>query len=74
MRARLVLVLVCAVAASVAGAAPAATVRAHGYAPYGWPVRPFDVAHPIRGNFGDPRTVFGDPLDAAGMAGPGRPR
>lgn len=26
--------------------------------PYGWPVRPFDQAHPIRGNFGDPRTVF----------------
>jgi hypothetical protein len=26
--------------------------------PYGWPVKPFDRAHPIRGNFGDPRTVF----------------
>lgn len=22
---------------------------------YGWPVRPFDVQHPIRGSFGDPR-------------------
>src|SRR5687768_15684489 len=22
---------------------------------YGWPVRPFDVQHPIRGQFGDPR-------------------
>lgn len=26
--------------------------------PYGWPVKPFDQAHPIRGAFGDPRTVF----------------
>ena len=26
--------------------------------PYGWPVKPFDRQHPIRGNFGDPRTVF----------------
>ncbi len=25
---------------------------------YGWPVQPFDRAHPIRGGFGDPRTVF----------------
>jgi murein DD-endopeptidase MepM/ murein hydrolase activator NlpD len=25
---------------------------------YAWPVKPFDRQHPIRGNFGDPRTVF----------------
>ena len=25
---------------------------------YAWPVKPFDQAHPVRGNFGDPRTVF----------------
>jgi Peptidase family M23 len=25
---------------------------------YGWPVEPFDSPHPIRGGFGDPRTVF----------------
>ena len=25
---------------------------------YGWPVTPFDQPHPIRGGFGDPRTVF----------------
>jgi Peptidase family M23 len=25
---------------------------------YGWPLKPFDRAHPIRGGFGDPRTVF----------------
>ncbi len=25
---------------------------------YGWPVKPFDSQHPVRGSFGDPRTVF----------------
>jgi hypothetical protein len=25
---------------------------------YPWPVRPFHAAHPVRANFGDPRTVF----------------
>jgi hypothetical protein len=25
---------------------------------YSWPVRPFDRPHPVRGNFGDPRTVY----------------
>jgi len=28
---------------------------------YGWPVEPFDAAHPVRGVLGDPRTVFNDP-------------
>jgi len=29
---------------------------------YGWPVKPFDRQHPVRGSFGDPRSVFrGDP-------------
>src|SRR5262245_743988 len=28
---------------------------------FGWPVKPFDQPHPIRGNFGDPRTVFDAP-------------
>ena len=27
-------------------------------ASYHWPVKPFDRQHPVRGNFGDPRTVF----------------
>lgn len=39
---------------------------------YPWPVKPFDVQHPIRGAFGDPRTVFEngileDPFDGAGF-------
>jgi hypothetical protein len=25
---------------------------------YGWPMKPFDRPHPVRGGFGDPRTVF----------------
>jgi hypothetical protein len=28
---------------------------------FGWPVKPFDEPHPVRGNFGDPRTVFDGP-------------
>ncbi len=31
---------------------------ARGLAPYPWPLRPFNSQHPIRGYFGDPRTVF----------------
>jgi hypothetical protein len=34
-------------------------------APYGWPVKPFDQIHPIRSNFGDPRTMFNGPPTAA---------
>lgn len=29
--------------------------------PYGWPVKPFDEAHPVRGNFADPRTRYAGP-------------
>jgi hypothetical protein len=29
---------------------------------YQWPVQPFDAVHPIRGNFGDPRTIYRGPL------------
>jgi len=28
---------------------------------YGWPLKPFDREHPVRGLFGDPRTVFSGP-------------
>ncbi|HMC68961.1 MAG TPA: M23 family metallopeptidase, partial [Mycobacteriales bacterium] len=30
---------------------------------YGWPVKPFWRPHPVRGNFGDPRTSFFGPLN-----------
>jgi hypothetical protein len=35
-------------------------------------VKPFDRQHPIRGGFGDPRTVFQFPLWDGGLKGPGR--
>lgn len=34
-------------------------------AAYPWPIKPFDRQHPIRGNFGDPRTLRGS-IDALG--------
>jgi murein DD-endopeptidase MepM/ murein hydrolase activator NlpD len=54
-------------AALLAGAlaAPAAAST------YPWPVRPFDRQHPIRGFFGDPRTVFQRLASADGIDGPG---
>lgn len=36
---------------------------------YGWPLKPFHQAHPIRGNFGDPRTVFSSPFEPDGLNG-----
>ena len=51
---------------ALALAAGAATARA-----YPWPVKPFDRQHAIRGSFGDPRTLFEDPLYADGINGPG---
>jgi hypothetical protein len=38
---------------------------------YNWPVKPFKRQHPIRANFGDPRTAFLNELDDHGMNGPG---
>ena len=38
---------------------------------YPWPVKPFDQPHPVRANFGDPRTIFyNQPPDS--LEGPGR--
>jgi hypothetical protein len=33
--------------------------------PYPWPLKPFDRQHPVRGFFGDPRTVFTGPDEGA---------
>jgi murein DD-endopeptidase MepM/ murein hydrolase activator NlpD len=52
-------------------AVAAALAPAPGLA-YGWPVRPFDRQHPVRGSLGDPRTIFFGPPSAAGLAGDGR--
>lgn len=38
---------------------------------YGWPLRPFNKQHPIRGGFGDPRTVFSLGFLANPWSGPG---
>ena len=39
---------------------------------YGWPLKPFDQAHPVRANFGDPRMVFHGPPTAGTLYhGPG---
>lgn len=34
---------------------------------YRWPVKPFDRQHPIRGNLGDPRTIFAGPPTRRGL-------
>lgn len=56
-----------------AGLAGGGTASAHPLlSPYGWPVKPFDSPHPVRGNFGDPRTVFaGPPTQRTLLAGSG---
>jgi len=38
---------------------------------YPWPVKPFNKQHPIRANFGDPRTIFQLGLFQDGIEGPG---
>jgi murein DD-endopeptidase MepM/ murein hydrolase activator NlpD len=38
---------------------------------YPWPVKPFNRQHPIRANFGDPRTVFRNTMLTDGLQGPG---
>jgi hypothetical protein len=48
-----------------------ALVAAGGASSYGWPVKPFNQQHPIRGFFGDPRVVFLNGVLAGGFDGPG---
>ncbi len=38
---------------------------------YPWPLKPFHKQHPIRANFGDPRTLFLNTLLTDGLQGPG---
>jgi hypothetical protein len=49
----------------------AALAAASGASAYPWPVKPFDKQHPIRGFFGDPRTLFQNGVLAGGFDGPG---
>jgi murein DD-endopeptidase MepM/ murein hydrolase activator NlpD len=39
-------------------ATPVAATQSQRTSSYGWPVKPFDQQHPVRGSFGDPRSVF----------------
>ena len=39
---------------------------------YGWPLKPCDRQHAVRGHLGAPRTIFTKPLEDAGLHGPGR--
>jgi len=45
--------------AETLAARSACAVRPNAYS-YNWPVKPFRRPHPVRGNFGDPRTLFVD--------------
>jgi hypothetical protein len=60
MRHRLLLSIVLAAVALPAAAAA-----------YPWPIKPFDRQHPVRGFFGDPRTVFVTGVSDNGIEGPG---
>ena len=42
-----------------------------GASAYSWPFKPFNKQHPIRGFFGDPRTVYENGILAGGFDGPG---
>ncbi|MDX6408933.1 MAG: hypothetical protein QOE13_2004 [Gaiellaceae bacterium] len=62
MRLRLPLLLACCAAALAATTAASA---------YPWPLKPFHQQHPIRANFGDPRTRFLNTMLTDGLQGPG---
>jgi hypothetical protein len=59
---RLPLLLACCAGALVAATAASA---------YPWPIKPFHQQHPIRANFGDPRTLFRNTMLTDGLQGPG---
>jgi hypothetical protein len=62
-------VLAALIASAISGLRPQfahAAGRLSGAA-YGYPVKPFDEQHPIRGGFGDPRTVFHAPPTRDGV-------
>src|SRR3954468_21464566 len=58
MRRLLLVILVALLAAPVAAAK------------YPWPIKPFDKEHPIRGFFGDPRTVYENGILSGAFVGP----
>ncbi|MEO5575730.1 MAG: M23 family metallopeptidase [Gaiellaceae bacterium] len=54
---------------AVAPGAPTATAGGSAVmaSAYSWPVKPFGRPHPVRANFGDPRTTFHGPPTQAGV-------
>src|SRR5262245_9551961 len=64
----LVLIVTALVSAGATAVAPAlsSSERVTGGS-YGWPVKPFHSPHPVRGNFGDPRTRFKAPPTMRGV-------
>lgn len=62
MRLRFPLLIACC-AGALGASAPASA--------FPWPVKPFDRQHPIRANFGDPRTRFLNTMLTDGLQGPG---
>src|SRR5438270_8452111 len=57
--------------ALIALGATLALASASAASPYGWPFKPFTKQYPIRGFFGDPRTVYENGVLAGGFDGPG---
>ena len=55
----------------IAVAAVLALVASTGASAYPWPIKPFHRQHPIRANFGDPRTRFWNTMLTDGLEGPG---
>jgi hypothetical protein len=62
VRFRISLLIACCAAALVASANASA---------FPWPIKPFHEQHPIRANFGDPRTRFLNTMLTDGLQGPG---
>lgn len=62
--AQITIVLAAIVVATAISADPAVAGQSTSGGAYNWPVKPFDRAHPVRANFGDPRTTF---LGAVGV-------
>jgi hypothetical protein len=52
-------------------AAHSSCARPAGRLGYEWPIQPFDVAHPVRGNFGDPRTISPERFGGDASGDPG---
>lgn len=69
-RARQVVLAAALLALSLGGSPSAnssSAVSSSGAYSYNWPVKPFDRPHPVRGNFGDPRTTFDGPPTPTGL-------